>query len=393
MTRDSFTEISSKSWFDRLGGSIKGVLAGTILILIGFALLFWNEGRAVERYKTLLEGGGVVVSVSPLKVEDSYEGNLVHLSGRAETDATLIDREFGVRANAISLIRRVEMYQWKESSSSETRKKLGGGEETITRYNYSKVWEDRLIDSGGFRKPEGHINPVQMAYRSKTLTADKVQVGAYTLPPFLVKKIGNETLLQADGEKNRPENENRLHKQGHGYYLGNNPESPQIGDLRIMYSVVLPTDISLVARQRGSTFEPYRTKAGGSIAMLEMGLVPAETMFEKAHAGNTALTWGLRLAGFILMTAGFGSILRPLVVFADVIPQIGSLLGVGVKFISLLLASLLSFLTIGTAWLFFRPLLGIGLLAVSAAVAFFTYKKVRKADPVLPPPIPAGRDT
>ena len=118
---DSFTETTTQGWFSRIGGSIKGVLFGILLCIIGIPLLFWNEGRAVKRYKTLKEGAGAVVAVSADKVDSANEGKLVHLSGEATTSETLQDEKYGISANALRLRRSVEMYQWKESTSTEKK--------------------------------------------------------------------------------------------------------------------------------------------------------------------------------------------------------------------------------------------------------------------------------
>ena len=53
MSDDSFSEITSESWFGRLASAIKGVLIGIVLFVIAFPLLWWNEGRAVRTAKGL----------------------------------------------------------------------------------------------------------------------------------------------------------------------------------------------------------------------------------------------------------------------------------------------------------------------------------------------------
>ena len=88
MSDDSFTEVTSKSWFSRLGKAFKGIIAGIILVVIAFPLLFWNEGRAVKRHKTLEEGGGAVISVSVDKVDSANQGRLVHMAGMTGTEDT-----------------------------------------------------------------------------------------------------------------------------------------------------------------------------------------------------------------------------------------------------------------------------------------------------------------
>ena len=99
-----------------MAGSIKSVLFGALLFVAAFPTIFCNEGRAVQTARSLDEGAGVVTSISPGLVDPTLEGRLVHLSGATRTDEVLEDKEFGVSANAIKLIREVEMFQWEQSS-------------------------------------------------------------------------------------------------------------------------------------------------------------------------------------------------------------------------------------------------------------------------------------
>ena len=124
---DSFSVTTSQSWFGRLFESIKSVLFGLVMFVLSFPLLFWNEGRAVRTARSLTEGLGAVVSVPAEAVTPGNEGKLVYVSGAVKTDKPVVDDELAVEADAVTLLRNVEMYQWKESESKETRKKLGGG--------------------------------------------------------------------------------------------------------------------------------------------------------------------------------------------------------------------------------------------------------------------------
>jgi hypothetical protein len=398
MASDSFQVVTSRSWMSRIGGAIKGVIFGLVLFFGALVLLFWNEGRAVERYKTLKEGGGSVVSIAADRVDQGNEGKLVHVSGRAESGGVVVDPEFAVRAKAIKIIRSVEMYQWAENSRSETRKKLGGGEETVTTYTYEKRWSERRIDSSGFKQPEGHGNP-QMPYQSETFVAPEVRLGAFRLPRFLVDQINVSRPLQlSDDVVAQAKFPPRAKRHETGLYLGFSADSPQLGDIRVSYSVVEDTEVSLAAEQHGDSFKAYKTKAGGTIALLQIGQVPAEAMFAQAQQSNTMLTWVLRVGGFVLMFIGFRMILGPLAVLSDVVPAIGSLVGSGVSMISGVIAAVLSTLTIAIAWIVYRPLLGISLVVLAAVVGFFIVGKVRKATPAAvpppsphtPPPIPGG---
>jgi hypothetical protein len=366
MSADRFTEVTSQSWFSRIGGAIKGVVIGLVLFLVAFPLLFWNEGRAVKQYKTLKEGGGVVVSVAANEVDTANAGKLVHVTGKASTDATLADAAFGVSVNAIKLRRVVEMYQWSESSRSKEEKEVGGGTETTTTYTYSKTWSDRVISSADFKEPAGHQNPGAMPYMSIEQVADGVSVGAFTLPAFLVDQINRYEPLPISSDTKLPEavrGKAKVHDSG--LYMGADPASPQVGDVRIRFAIAKPGDVSVIARQVGNTFEPYQTKAGGNIGLLKMGVLSAETMIQQAQASNKVLTWILRLVGFILMLIGLSAILKPLSVLADFIPFLGNIVGAGTGLIAFLLAGVLSLITIAVAWIVFRPLIGILLIVAT----------------------------
>src|SRR5712692_4326971 len=137
---DSFSEVSSQSWFSRIFESIKSVLFGAVLFIVSFPLLFWNEGRAVRTAQSLKEGLGAVVSVPADKVDPASEGKLVHVSGAVKTQKPVADDQLAVQADAVKLIRNVEMFQWVEHEKKESRSKIGGGSETVTTYDYKKEW-------------------------------------------------------------------------------------------------------------------------------------------------------------------------------------------------------------------------------------------------------------
>ncbi len=315
------------------------------------------------------------------------DGQLVHITGRAETEQTLTDPEFGVTAHALKLKRKVDMYQWKESSQSEEKKKLGGGTETTTTYSYDKNWSSSLISSGSFKHQEGHTNPGTMPYRSTELIADTVTLGNFTLSASLKGMINNYTEM-ATGEAALPTNlQGNVQRQGNGFYMGNNPNTPVVGDLRIQFAEVRPTDVSLIAALSGNSFLPYQTKAGGAIELLQLGTVTADAMIAKAQQGNKLLAWALRAGGFFMMFIGLRLIIAPLSVFADVVPLFGKIVGAGTGLIAGLLAAVLSMITMAIAWLVYRPLIGGILLAVAAGIIVMVVMRLKKA---VPPPIPGA---
>ena len=146
MSEDHFSVTSSTGWFGRVGDSIKGVLFGLLLIVISVPVLFINEGRAVETRKTLEEGAKLLVTVSVEQSESVNDGKLIYFTGKAVAEGSLEDPDFKVSAEALKLRRNVELYQWEEDVETKTKKKLGGGEETVKTYDYTKKWTSGRTD-------------------------------------------------------------------------------------------------------------------------------------------------------------------------------------------------------------------------------------------------------
>ena len=63
---DEVRVVTSQSWISRIFGSIGGAFIGMALVLVSIVLLFWNEGRYVETYKTLSPLAQWLMGVQPL---------------------------------------------------------------------------------------------------------------------------------------------------------------------------------------------------------------------------------------------------------------------------------------------------------------------------------------
>jgi len=385
---DSFREVTSVSWFGRIKRAVGGVIFGLILIVLMVIGLFWNEGRAVQTARSLAEGSGAVVSIGAGSVDAANDGKLVHVSGPVTADSGLSDPDFGIAAQGLRLSRSVEMYQWKEESKSETTKKLGGGEETVTTYSYSKVWDDNQIDSSDFKKPDGHQNP-PMEIHSKNFQIPEGKLGGFTLDtPVLDRIEGDKNFAlppsQAAEIDTAYTGNKRVNIVDGKIYLGFNTTTPALGDYRIGYELAPLDVVSIVARQAGDRFEPYQTQAGDALLMVDTGNVPADKMFADAVSANTLITWLLRGAGLLLLAIGFALFLSPIGVILDVIPFLGSMARMGTGIIAFVLAILVGTTTIAIAWFWYRPLLAIGILAAGVIAAVIVYRIGRSRKPAAP---------
>ncbi len=170
------------------------------------------------------------------------------------------------------------------------------------------------------------------------------------------------------------------------------PAAPQVGDVRITWTYVAPKKpVSIVAVQMGNTFAPYVSQASGyKVDMLSTGIKTKEEMFQNAENTNTFMTWILRFLGWFIMYIGLNMILKPLSVLGDVLPILGDLIGVGTGIIAFLVSAAVALLVIAVAWVFYRPILGIILLAAAVGLIVLLIKKKKGCKKEPAPEAPAA---
>jgi hypothetical protein len=377
-------ETSSQGWFSRIMASIKGVLFGLVLVVLAFPILFVNEGFAVKVARGLGEGRGQVVTGASGQVNPQLEGKLVHMTGVASSKKGVSDAVLGIAApGAIRLERLVEMYQWVEKTETKKEKKLGGSEETIKTTTYEKEWSSSEVSSQDFKVKEKNGERVEnppMPMKGGSVVANDVMLGAHTLTDSLVSQLtgGTPVVIDQAAISALPESirgSARLHDGG--IFVGD-PAKPRVGDLRIKLLKTDASDVSVVAKQTGNALGPWQTSQGTTIDLLDKGTLTADQMFSSAESANETRTWIVRLLGFLCMFIGFGMIFKPLSVVADVVPFIGSVVGMGTGIVAFALSAPLSLVTIAVAWIVYRPLLGVILLVVGIGVFVGIFMMARK---------------
>ena len=242
------------------------------------------------------------------------------------------------------------------------------------------------VDSNNFKDPEYKNSNIVLAdIKDQTLWAQNVTFGAYRLPEFMIHSIGGEkdlelgTLDKAAVSKAISLPESIINLVDKQIYLGSNPSSPSIGDVRIKFSYTQPAEISIIAQVTGDTFKPYTASNEYTFSRLEMGHVSMAEMFKDARSDNKIFAWILRIVGFFVVFAGLRTVFAPLGVLADVVPFIGNIVSAGTSFVAGLLGLAWSLVVIAIAWVRFRPLVAGGLIAVSLVLVIISYMKGRKA--------------
>lgn len=375
-TGDSYTETTTSGWLEGLGSSLTGILIGIVLMVGAGVLLFWNEGRTVKTAKALDEAARTYVELSGPAVEPANQGKLVHVVGDLQPIGMLADGTFSVTVSGIRLRRTVEIYQWQQKESTEKTKNLGGSTTKQTTYTYSQVWEDHLIDSSSFKRPEGHSNPRHVAFQSQSVNASQVKMGAFSLPVFLIEKLTNFEPLPVESamlQALAPPLREKAQISDNWCYFGN-PGSPRVGDMRVKFGVVKPGTVSVIARQLHATFEPYTAQNGKTVAVITPGVHSAESMIAGEKSENRLICWILRGVGMILMCIGVYLLLNPIVALLNLIPFLGDIAAVGAGLIAVIVGLVLSLVIGAVAWFSYRPILSIG-LAGCAVLALVMLRK------------------
>lgn len=164
------------------------------------------------------------------------------------------------------------------------------------------------------------------------------------------------------------------------FYRGTNPSLPQIGDVRVAFEAVMPTEVSVIAGQEGNTLAAYQTKAGGQLALLSRGKLPATEMFRNEQRSNVILLWVCRFGGFFLMLMGVRMVLRPISLIANLLP--GFLRGLASisSFLGFLFAAAVTLMVASFAWLAYRPQLSLTLLAIAVVLGALVVWATRRGN-------------
>lgn len=385
----AYQETTRQSYGSKVKGGFQGILWGIILIIAGTVILWWNEGRAVKASDALKDFQKNYVEMPDIStVNPEFEGKAVHATGIAMTSDTLRDAAFGIAVNAFRLCRGVEYYQWQENSSSESKDKLGGSTETTTTYTYEPGWSSEPVNSAEFKDPDYKgKNFVWRVIESSVQYASNATFGAYKLTDGIIACISGEEPVEPSLSE---EQVNQLLAKvsdstvvvtvrGNQVYIGSDPDTPHIGDVRITFDqVTSPKTISILEKVVNGTFESFIAKNGKSFSKVEMGTVSAENMIEHQKSANKLWLWVLRIIGALLVIAGNKGLLGFLSTIFAVVPIMQRIIGAGTGLVATVVGIVWSILVIALAWVAHRPVLAISLVAVAAVLCVWLFTRTRK---------------
>ncbi|MFN3902868.1 hypothetical protein [Rehaibacterium terrae] len=144
----------------------------------------------------------------------------VPVAGELRAGAELVDPLFGVRARALGLERKVEMLQW--------RRRPEGG--------YAAEWVDGPVDGAGH--DPAHANPPWPAFRSERWLSEHAVLAGRAVDPALFAALDGWQPLAVDAAALPPNLAVVFQPDGAGLTSSAVPAAPEIGDLRLRWSVL-----------------------------------------------------------------------------------------------------------------------------------------------------------
>jgi hypothetical protein len=356
-----------------------GIFLGLLFCLSAIKTLTHSEQNAVSQTRTLNEGERIVILTEGEQLDTNYEGKLVHVSGEATSDDVLRDTLFDVdMVNIIKLRRVVEMYQWEEAQSTD--------EYGTSHYAYYRVWKSYLIESSLFQRHTVYQNPITMPITGQTISAKRVRIGEFLLSAPFIETLQNfkafpvitySSIWQVEENIGNQFPKREIHFFDNYYYIGKNPNKPQIGDLRIQFEIVPAQSLSIIAQQLDGYLIPYQTQTGNAIALLETGLVSAKKMFFNAKISLLIDTLDDKFFSLFLMFLGLYTLFSVWWIQKNPIPILGPPYQLKGWLVSLIIAFSLIFSIIGMIWIDYSWLIG-GTLLVIATLFWYLFKFARR---------------
>ena len=432
----AYQEIKTTGYGTRVGRSFKSIGSSFILFCAATVLLWWNEGNAVKteegayvemenpNKKDASLDGELVCATALATTEDSLSdtqfgigAKAISLQRKVEyyqwTEHAQESSEDKLGGKEVTTTTYTYTKEWTSEPIQSSEFKDPAYQQknmVLTTFDDSDWWAEN-VSFGAYKLNESLVRrisseePLELAISNDLLQAlDKQTLVAYErfhgpatpktpgtnpLPsatvPDSVKvtndsaRIANDSIKAVtDSLMAHAENQVSLqyvHQAGNMLYIGLVPGAPEVGDVRVTWTQIVPAKVTIISQVDGDTFKPYKAKNGKRFQTLVMGKKDAADIFESAHNSNTFWLWTLRIIGILLVIAGLKGIFGILETLFKVVPFLAGIVGWGIGLVCTVVGIVWSLIIIALAWLFYRPLLGITLLVVAGLLIWiFAFK-------------------
>ena len=309
----------------RRSGDSEDLIANIILygivgtaIIAGLLLCWWSEDQTSRYYRLGAQASQVAAEMEDIdKIDPALEGKLVHATGQAKSPEELKDPLFGISLKAFTFNREVSYYQLVENKHKHKDKDKDNKRRYEVTYSYYERWVNTPVSSAGFyesRQRNRGVYPLT-TLKNLHLVAQEVTFGAYRIPEEFVKSAGESQAISPELTTQKRQElakelgirEDQLHNIPKGLYIGEDPNNPHLGDVRILLSYVPTEEVSILAKVKGDTFERFhdpKDPDNVNFGEIRTGTVSLEEMFKEVKSNVTWGAWLMRAFSFILIAAG-----------------------------------------------------------------------------------------
>ena len=166
-----------------------------------------------------------------------------------------------------------------------------------------------------------------------------------------------------------------IHQASNVLYFGRVPGSPEVGDVRVTFEKIVPAKVTVMAVVDGDSFKPYKAKNGKRFQTLVMGKKSGDEIIDAEKEANNMWLWVFRFFGVMMVIGGLKGIFDFVVTILKVVPFVANIVGWGVGVVCTVIGVAWSLIIIAIAWLFYRPVLAISLLAIAGFLVWvFAFK-------------------
>lgn len=264
-------------------------VAGAILIIAGLLLIGFTEHA--DRLRAMGEDalGGFVLQGNEARPGPGSDGQLVLVSGPVQIAQPARDAQFNVSANAVALVRKVEMFQWHEVNGDIR--------------SYDLDWVDHPVDSSKFAQPAGHGNPGAFPFQRERFDSLDVRIGGFKLGPKLVDGIPGVESFAPDFRGLPANMAATFQIHGDALVTSTSPGHPRVGDLRVSWMKIAPETLTVLARAQGGELVQTQDAAGRSLAQVQIGKRSLSDIVPGA-APRPRFAWARRVLALLLAWLG-----------------------------------------------------------------------------------------
>ncbi len=295
------------------------LILGLFLVFLFGSGLFAMENHFTKQKSILRAVQSLAVTMPSVDtIDTAFDGKIIQAQGRAITTESLQDTRFGIDVKALGLVYEVEYYQDMDT---------GEGSEI--------AWTNR---------PAKFLNPQDYATNARimpelentTTYVNSATLGAYNISPDLLQGLHDasplaleitpaqlralhENMLEAGKKALHTPNSVELYLRAlqrgeqprplakvmdNSLYFGFDPNKPELGDIRLTFSIVPEQTVSIVGTVSGDTFYAYKDGHNDVFPLIYAGQINTEDVISLRTSEEGSDVWMLRALFALLIIFG-----------------------------------------------------------------------------------------